>query len=166
VLLPQSRRDNGQESPHEPAPAEIPSGWESILVVEDDPAIRSLTSKVLQDRGYSVLEAESGPERVRLAQEYDGPIDLVVTDIVMPDISRRKLAEAVKHAPLGTRAIHVGVHREGRRATGPDRAPRRLRGKTIHSRTTRRYGAEGFGSLGTGLSHGPEAGRKWARSLS
>jgi PAS domain S-box-containing protein len=95
VLLPEAGTDTHAEPSH-PAPSEMARGWESILVVEDDPAIRSLTSKVLQDRGYSVLEAESGTEAVRLAQEYDGPIDLLVTDIVMPEMSGRKLAENVR----------------------------------------------------------------------
>jgi two-component system, cell cycle sensor histidine kinase and response regulator CckA len=83
---------------HERAPIvrEPARGWESVLVVEDDPAVRSLTRRVLQDRGYSVLEAGDGAEALRLAREYDGPIDLLVTDIVMPEMSGRKLAESVR----------------------------------------------------------------------
>jgi PAS domain S-box-containing protein len=89
------------------APEELARGWESVLVVEDDPAIRSHTSRALQGRGYSVLEAESGREALRLAEEYDGPIDLVITDIVMPEMSGRKLAESLRAVHPAARVLFM-----------------------------------------------------------
>jgi CheY-like chemotaxis protein len=59
-------------------------GWETILLVEDEPGIRAMTRVYLETLGYSVLEAGSSAEAERLAREHPGTIDLVVTDIVMP----------------------------------------------------------------------------------
>ena len=95
ILLPRHR----ERSEAAEKPAVQPSsrhGCEAVLVVEDDPAVRALTRRVLQERGYSVLEAGDGTEALRLAEEYDGPIDLLVTDIVMPEMSGRKLAENLR----------------------------------------------------------------------
>jgi CheY-like chemotaxis protein len=71
-----------------------------------------MTSKVLTDRGYSVLEAESGDEAIRLAREYDGPIDLVLTDIVMPRMSGRKLAESVRIMHPSARVLFMSGYTE------------------------------------------------------
>jgi two-component system cell cycle sensor histidine kinase/response regulator CckA len=97
MLFPAADEEHAEqpEAPVAADPAEQACGWESVLVVEDDPGIRVLTSRALQGRGYSVLEAESGPDALRLAQEYEGPIDLVITDIVMPEMSGRRLAETM-----------------------------------------------------------------------
>jgi PAS domain S-box-containing protein len=87
--------------------AELSRGWEAVLVVEDDAGIRNLTSRALQGRGYSVLEAETGAEALRLAEEYDGPIDLVITDIVMPEMSGRRLAESVHSLHPSARVLFM-----------------------------------------------------------
>jgi CheY-like chemotaxis protein len=109
-LLPRADEDAAPEP--KPTPTEMAHGWESVLVVEDDPVVRSMTSKVLTDRGYSVLEAESGDEAIRLAREYDGPIDLVLTDIVMPRMSGRKLAESVRIMHPSARVLFMSGYTE------------------------------------------------------
>lgn len=67
----------------------------TILLVEDEYAVRALCSRVLQSAGYRVLEAADGVQAVDLARAHAGPIDLLVTDVVMPGISGREAADAI-----------------------------------------------------------------------
>jgi len=69
----------------------VPGGSETILLVEDEPAVRELTREILETSGYNVLEAEDPDEAVRLCQQ-PGPIDLLLTDVVMPRVSGRELS--------------------------------------------------------------------------
>ena len=67
-----------------------------ILVADDEAALRKLLSKVLRDHGYFVLEAGNGADALRHATECHGGIDLLLTDIVMPDMDGVELAAAVQ----------------------------------------------------------------------
>jgi PAS domain S-box-containing protein len=71
-------------------------GSERILVVEDDGSIRKLVLRTLEKHGYKVLTAASGREALRICEEYKDPIDLMVTDVVMPEMNGRELAEQLK----------------------------------------------------------------------
>jgi len=75
------------------APTASPGGSETILLVEDEGAVRTIVSKILQNKGYTVLEAHHGPEALEICQVHEGPIHLMVTDVVMPHMSGRELAE-------------------------------------------------------------------------
>ena len=68
------------------------SGTETVLVVEDDRMVRELAIKILQKYGYKVLEAEDGKEAIEIGKQHEGPIDLMLTDVVMPGMSGRILA--------------------------------------------------------------------------
>ncbi len=70
-------------------------GKETILLAEDEPLVRSLTSETLRSLGYSVLEAANGADAIRLSAEHDGEIHLLISDVVMPQMSGKKLAEAL-----------------------------------------------------------------------
>lgn len=65
---------------------------ETLLVVENETAIKTLVQMALERHGYIVLTAESGSEALRLAAAHSGPIDLLITDVVMPDLRGPELA--------------------------------------------------------------------------
>jgi len=91
ILLP--RADGPGPAPErEAAAAPAPGGGETVLVVEDEPAIRSLACEMLEAHGYRALEAGSGEEALALARLHEGPIHLLVTDVVMPGLAGPSLA--------------------------------------------------------------------------
>lgn len=69
------------------------SGTETILIVEDAPMVRMLVTEMLTSYGYTVLEARNATEAFAVFREHDGPIDLLLTDVVMPELNGRELAE-------------------------------------------------------------------------
>jgi len=69
-----------------------PMGLETILLVEDEPSILSMTTNILTKQGYTVLVANSPAEATRLASEHSGEIDLLITDVVMPEMNGKDLA--------------------------------------------------------------------------
>ncbi|MGD8624750.1 MAG: PAS domain S-box protein [Anaerolineae bacterium] len=68
----------------------------TVLVVEDDVNVRMLAVRVLDSYGYHVLEAENGREGLRLCEEYGGPIDVLITDVIMPQMSGHELVEKLQ----------------------------------------------------------------------
>ncbi len=85
----------------------VPSGTETVLVVEDEDAVRRIVKIVLESAGYRVIAARCGAEGLELAQAHDGPIQLLVTDVVMPEMSGRELAEQVTRIRPDTRVLYM-----------------------------------------------------------
>jgi CheY-like chemotaxis protein len=87
-----------EEEPAAPAvPAAQPrGGTETVLVVEDEAEVRNLTSEILQGLGYRVLEAARPGAAVRVAEQHRGRIHLLLTDVVMPELSGQRLAERLR----------------------------------------------------------------------
>jgi CheY-like chemotaxis protein len=73
--------------------ASMPQGTETVLLVEDDESVRTLTRGMLRTLGYRVLDANRAREALALSQRHPGPIHLLLTDVVMPEMSGRDLAE-------------------------------------------------------------------------
>jgi PAS domain S-box-containing protein len=67
----------------------------TILLVEDEGELRSMVRRLLRERGYVVLQASSGPQALQLVREYEGPLDLVITDVVMPGMKGPELARLI-----------------------------------------------------------------------
>jgi CheY-like chemotaxis protein len=74
------------------------TGWETILLVEDEDAVRALAREVLRRHGYIVLEARHGVDALSVAERHLDAIHLLITDVVMPHLSGRELADRL--API------------------------------------------------------------------
>ena len=95
-----------------PAPTGPATGDETVLVVDDDPAVRRVAVVALERQGYRVLEASHPDEAQRIAEEHEGTIHLLLTDVVMPDSSGSELAESVRRARPGIRVLYVSGYTE------------------------------------------------------
>src|SRR5256885_597626 len=82
-------------------------GTETVLVVEDVPAVRAVTREMLKRYGYNVLEAADGPTALQLAAAYAEPIHLLLTDVVMPEMNGRDLADRIQAARPATRVLFM-----------------------------------------------------------
>ena len=85
----------------------VAGGSETILLVEDDPRVRRVSRRTLEEHGYRVIEASSGAEALMLAESWPAPIDLVVTDVVLPELNGRETAEALEVLRPGIRVLFV-----------------------------------------------------------
>jgi len=99
--------------PLPPAIEKTLHGDETILLVEDEVPVRSLARHVLQTYGYTVLEAARGDEAVQLAETHQGTIHLLVSDVVMPGISGRQLAERIVALKPGIKVLFLSGYGDG-----------------------------------------------------
>jgi CheY-like chemotaxis protein/GAF domain-containing protein len=90
-----------------PESSAIPSGAETILLVEDEPELRELTEEMLTVQGYRVLPARDAEEALQIAAAHPGGIDLLLTDVVMPRMSGRVLVERLVEARPGVRVLYM-----------------------------------------------------------
>jgi two-component system, cell cycle sensor histidine kinase and response regulator CckA len=88
-----------------------PHGGETVLVVEDDSAVRTLIRLILQKKGYAVLDACNGAEALQLLEHSRGPIQLLITDVVMPQMNGRPLAEHLVSFRPGLKVLYPGFPR-------------------------------------------------------
>jgi CheY-like chemotaxis protein len=96
IYFPRAEGDNSKND-SSPAPqSPSPRGTETILLVEDDELVRKLSFDVLTNQGYTVLEAQDGREALDMYQGYQGHIDLLLTDVVMPKMNGTELAEKIR----------------------------------------------------------------------
>jgi PAS domain S-box-containing protein len=85
--------------------AALPGGTETILLVEDEPSVRSLASRILRDYGYTVMEAANGDEALQIAKGHSEKIHLLLADVVMPKIGGKDLADHLKSLRQDTKVL-------------------------------------------------------------
>jgi PAS domain S-box-containing protein len=88
------------------------SGTETILVVEDETSLRDLMRHILQRRGYTVLDAHDGMEAIRRAQHFSHPIDLVITDVVMPGLRGWEAAEQIRTTRPDIKVLYISGYND------------------------------------------------------
>jgi two-component system, cell cycle sensor histidine kinase and response regulator CckA len=83
-----------------------------VLIVDDDPAVLEVAAKVLERIGYEVLQAAEGAAALELVRSRTGPLDLVLTDVIMPGMSGRELGERIAQERPGTRFLYMSAYTE------------------------------------------------------
>jgi two-component system, cell cycle sensor histidine kinase and response regulator CckA len=106
VLLPIAS-DPSVPAPVSPNPAPTHGRGETLLVVEDEGALREVAGRILSGAGYRVLSAECGPEALALAARHEGVIDLLVSDVIMPGMLGKDLAERLCLERPDTRVLYM-----------------------------------------------------------
>jgi two-component system cell cycle sensor histidine kinase/response regulator CckA len=106
VLLPRSATTAAAIAPAVEK-ADPPRGRGTILLVEDDDSVREFVCFVLRQQGYVVLDAEHGPRALEIAGAHDGEIDLLISDVVMPQMHGFEVAEALRRARPALRVMHI-----------------------------------------------------------
>jgi PAS domain S-box-containing protein len=111
IYLPRVR-DAAQMMAGSSADAHLPTGDETILLVEDDAGVRDLAKQILQVQGYTLLEATNGEQALHLAAAHNGPIHLLLTDVVMPGISGKTLAQQLLNRRPEARVLYMSGYTE------------------------------------------------------
>jgi PAS domain S-box-containing protein len=112
IYLPKIEGDVKEEK-KEQTTVENLSGSETVLIVEDDDSLRKLMRTVLTDRGYKVLDAENGEDAFSISKEFDGPIHLLITDMVMPKVSGKEVAERLQPLNPHMKVIYMSGYTDG-----------------------------------------------------
>ncbi|HYD51802.1 MAG TPA: ATP-binding protein, partial [Gemmatimonadaceae bacterium] len=110
VFLPRVLAAPAERSSVDPSPCV--EGSATVLLVEDEDALRRLAARVLTRRGYRVLVANGGDEALAIAAAHDGAIDLLLTDVVMPGMSGRELAERLATLRPETKLMYMSGYTE------------------------------------------------------
>jgi hypothetical protein len=105
VYLP--RVEEAPQTQSDKATAPALRGTEIVLLVEDEDAVRQVTKLILERYGYTVLEASDGPEGVEISRNYKGTIHLVLTDLMMPNLSGQQLVNAVAASRPSIRVLFM-----------------------------------------------------------
>jgi PAS domain S-box-containing protein len=106
IYLPrQEPQDTATEHPRQPA--ETPTGTETVLLVEDEKSLLKFARMLLEELGYTVLAAGSPREAIELAKKYTNEIHLLMTDVVMPEMSGRDLLEKLKASQPGLKCLFM-----------------------------------------------------------
>jgi two-component system cell cycle sensor histidine kinase/response regulator CckA len=87
-------------------------GSETVLLVEDEESVRQLVRETLEAKGYKVLEADHGAAALQIASDYHGPIDMLITDVVMPGMSGRELSEQLSASDPDMKILYLSGYHE------------------------------------------------------
>ncbi len=83
------------------------AGYATILLVDDERMVRDLVGAILQRHGYAVLEAQCGAEALRISRDHAGPIHLLLTDVLMPEMTGPALAEQIRSFRPDIRILYM-----------------------------------------------------------
>jgi PAS domain S-box-containing protein len=117
LFFPVSATPKPEVAPLIPEPTTRP-GSGMILLAEDEDAVRRLTTRILERAGYEVLVATDGKNALEMARAHEGQIDLLLTDVIMPNIRGPELAEILAQEGRVTRVVLFSGYPEGMRDTG------------------------------------------------
>lgn len=106
IYLPNCREEN-REAANGKGATNIPKGTETILIAEDEESVLRLSKDILETLGYKVLAAKGTDLAIRLAREYRGRIDLLLTDVVMPDMNGKELSERILTIRPGLKCLYM-----------------------------------------------------------
>ena len=106
VYLPRTDQALQPRAP-EPLGALETRGTETVLLAEDEPQLRALLASILERSGYRVLVAASPDEALRASERHAGPVDLLLTDVVMPGMNGRQLAERLRPARPAMKVLYM-----------------------------------------------------------
>lgn len=106
VLLPRVADTTGGRAGG-PDREALPRGSETVLVAEDEPSVRAVATRLLRSLGYQVLTAENGAEALRVAESHTGTIHLLLTDVVMPGMGGREVAERIAEIRPAIRTLYT-----------------------------------------------------------
>ncbi len=112
IYFPRCDEETGTpcEVPAKPA---ISGGRETILLVEDEDQIREMAAEILRARGYEVLVAANGSDALEVVAGHAAPIDLLLTDVIMPGMNGRELAEQVAESRAGIKILYMSGYTDG-----------------------------------------------------
>jgi PAS domain S-box-containing protein len=109
IYLPRHVERAGLDVAGEPTPDPAAAGG-TVLLVEDEPALLELTNRILRTRGYTVLAAATADDAMRIARQQGAAIRLLITDIFMPGINGRELADRLRHLAPGLKVLFTSGH--------------------------------------------------------
>ena len=87
--------------------SDLPKGNETILFVEDEDVVRKPTVRVLERQGYTVFQAREGMDALTISDSYKGTIDLLLTDVVMPNMSGKSLADQILQTRSDVKVLYI-----------------------------------------------------------
>lgn len=111
ILLPQAAEDAESPEPQESLDRPQP-GFETVLLAEDEDMVRTLTCRILESHGYRVLEARDGSEALEIAERHVGPLHLLLTDVIMPKMSGKELAQRLQQQRPEVKVLYMSGYSE------------------------------------------------------
>jgi PAS domain S-box-containing protein len=112
IFLPRHEPAQEPVALGQPDRRHLPTGNETLLLVEDEAAVRSSARRLLERHGYAVVEARHGRDALRIVEEAERRIDLVITDIVMPEMGGRELVERLRARHPGIKVLFMSGYSE------------------------------------------------------
>ncbi|HOY61689.1 MAG TPA: response regulator [bacterium] len=112
MYLSRTEPTDDEEKPAKKCSVRPSGGKERVLVVEDEPGVLKLVIRVLESSGYSAISAASADEAISICADSEYPVDLLVTDVVMPDVNGRELAERIRKLRPNIKVLYMSGYTE------------------------------------------------------